>query len=66
MCIFRYILPIIGLLKMTLYKVKIKDIMLTSMIASSKNVSQGIAVIYIKRLLKNPQTPKINFYVTEI
>ena len=57
MCIFRYILPILGLLKKTLYKVKIKDIMLTSMIASSKNVSQGIAVIYIKRLLKNPQTP---------
>ena len=37
--------PILGLLKKTLSGIKIKDIMLTSLITSSKNVSQGIAAI---------------------
>ena len=39
---FRYIL---GLLKKTLSRVKIKDLTLTFLITSSKSVSQGTAVI---------------------
>ena len=45
MCNFRYILSILGLLKKTLSRVKVKDTMVTFLITSSKNVSQGIAAI---------------------